>query len=323
MWGNRLGWGISAAITIVVVGLMCLLQFSGTTISQMTPKFAADPQYLAPMSLTPAPDTILTSMTDAGDSADLYREAIALYEKSPALYQSVDPRKIDTLEACDKIVEATHLKDMTLFSKDPGQVINFEPEKTPIEELKKVGKATAVKALVLMRKKDLDGARKYAEAAFALGAKMFKERVVYDELDAGLGLMGDATDVLGALAKDAGDKERAAQIAEFTEARIKFADTKSRVYDLHRITKTKDGKISGERAGDLFAVAQRSKERMWRVEACLQLQRTHRNVGEDGLAADMRYAQILLRKLADDPDPVVKIAATKARDITDQEYNRQ
>jgi hypothetical protein len=325
MWGNRLGWGISAAISVVMVGLMALLQSSGTTASDMTAKFAADPQNLAPLSLTPAPDTILTSMTDTGDSADLYREAITLYEKSPALYQSVNPRQIDMLEACDKVAEATHLKDMTLFSKDPGKVINFEREKTPIEELRKVGDATATKALMLKAKKDTDGARKYAEAAFALGAKMYKERVVYEELDAGLGIMGAACGVLGGLAQDAGDKERVAQITAFVEARIKFSEPgKSRVYDLHKITKTIDGKISGERAGDVLAVAEKSKERMWRVEACLQLARTHRFVGDEGRAADQRYAQLLLRKIAEnDPDPVVKIAAAKARDITDDEYNRQ
>jgi hypothetical protein len=241
-----------------------------------------------------------------------------------ALYQSIKSQQLDLLEACDKVADATYLKDMTLFNKDPGKVINFEREKTPIEELRKVGDATATKALMLKAKKDTDGARKYAEAAFALGAKMYNERVVYEELDAGLGIMGAACGVLGGLARDAGDKDRVAQITAFVEARIKLSEPyKSRVYDLHKITKTIDGKISGERAGDVFALAEKSKERLWRVEACLQLARTHRNVGDEGRAADQRYAQILLRRLAEDPDPVVKVAATKARDITDEEYNRQ
>lgn len=323
MFGNRLGWEISAAMAIVMIGLMWLLQNSGTAASGMTDRFAADPENLGPISLSPAPDTIVASMTDSGDSADHYSQAITLYEASPGLYKTFDPRKIDQMEAVEKIMEAAHLKGMTLFSKNPGKVINFEREKAPIEALRNLGESTAKKAMVLRKNNDLEGARKYAEAAFALGAKMFGERVVYEELDAGLGIMGAATGVLLNLAKDANDKTRQDQLMAFSEARLKFADSKSRLFDLHKITKTIDGNISASRAGDVFALAEKSRERMWRVEACLQLARTHRFVGEDGRAADQRNAQIVLRKLADDPDPAVRVAATKARDITDEEYNRQ
>ena len=323
MFGNRLGWMISAAMAIVMIALMWLLQNSGVAASGMTSKFSADPLNLGPLSLNPAPDTILISMTDGGDSAELYGQAISLYESSPDLYKNFNTQKVDQLDAVEKVAEATHLKGMTLFAKNPGKVINFEREKGPIEALRNIGETAAKKAMVLRAKKDADGARKYAEAAFALGAKMFNERVVYEELDAGLGVMGAATGVLMNLAKDANDATRIDQLMAFSEARLKFADTRSRLYDLHKITKTIDGNISGSRAGDVFALAENSRERMWRVEACLQLARTHRFVGEEGRAADQRNAQIVLRKLADDPDPVVRVAATKARDITDDEYNRQ
>ena len=324
MWGNRLGWSISCVIALVMITLMVMLERSGTQPSGMTPKFAAElPQYLAPFAMSPAPETILQNMTEDRDAADIYREAIALYEKSPALYASFNPKTANELEAVDKIVEATNCKSMTLFAKDPGRVINFESVKPPIEALRKIGESAANKALTLRAGKDPDGARRYAEAAFALGAKMLNERIVYEEFDAGLGIMGAASGVLIRLANDNGDTGRADQIKNFNDARMKLSDKNGRTFDLHRITKTRDGDISAMRAGDLFVLARRSQERMWRVEACLQLARTHRNVGDDGRAADQRFAQALLVKLANDPDLAVKTAAARARDITDPEYNRQ
>jgi tetratricopeptide (TPR) repeat protein len=321
MWGNRTGWSISGVIAAIMIGLMYLLHTMGAH-AEMTPKFAADPKNLDALALTPAPETVLTTMTDACDAADKYREAIALYESSPAIYS--DPKKLDLWEATDKVSEATHCKDLTIFSKNAASVINFDREKTPIETLRKLGEATANRALAAKAAKNPDDARKYAEAAFSLGAKMYNERVVYEEFDAGLGIMGAAAYVMVGLAHDSGDQARADQIQAFVDARRKFSDKPGRIYDLHMITKTIDGKISSDRAGDVFALAEKSKERMWRVEACLQLARTHRFVGEEGHSSDQRYAQAVLMRLADkETDPIVKLAATRARDITDQEYNRQ
>jgi hypothetical protein len=321
MWGNKLGWGISAGIAVVMIGLMVLLQWSGTAPSDMTPKFAADPRNLAPLVLDPAPESIV-AMDDACDAGDKYAIAIANYD--PKIYDKVNPLNLDEMPALEALVEGTHCKNMTLFTRQAGKVINFEREKTPIETLRKLGEASASKALMLKAKSDKAGSQKYAEAAFALGAHMYKERVVFEEYDGGMGVMGAGTQVLLALATEAGDTARAAQLKAFNDARIKFGQNGGRVADLRAITKTIDGNISAARAGDVFALAQKSKERMWRVEACLQLARTKRFVGEEGRGADQRYAQMVLRKLADtDPDPIVKIAATRARDITDEEYFKQ
>src|SRR2546421_5811969 len=317
MWGNRLGWGISAGIAIIMIGLMVLLQWAGTTPSEMTPSFAKDPASLAPLALPIAPETIVTTMTDACDAADKYREAIAEYQGNPALYDQFDAKAVEQMKACDLLVEASKCKSMTLFTKDADKVINFDREKAPIEALRKIGEITATKASYLAAKKDYDGARRYAEAAFALGAKMYNERIVYEELDAGLGVMGAGAGSLLRIAKDSGNTGAMAQIQAFDEARRAYFKDSGRPFDLHRITKTIDGRTSGARAGDVFALAQKSKERLWRVEACLQLARTKKNVGEEGKAADQRHAQMLLRKLAEsDPDPIVRTAAARARDIT-------
>jgi hypothetical protein len=321
MWGNTRGWVISAAIAVVMLGLMGLLQWSGTAPSSETAAFATDAKNLAPLVLDPSPDTVV-AMTDDCDAADKYQEAIGLYD--PKIYDRVSPLSLDEMPALEPIVEVTRCKQMRLFSREKRapEVINFQHEKTPIEILRKLGEACATKGLMLKTKGDKDGARRYAEAAFALGAKMYRERVVYEELEAGFALLAASSTVLANLAEQESDAPRAAACRTIYDAIQKLMTT--RVNDLRRITKTSDGTISATRAGDVFALAERSQERLWRIEACLQLARTHRFVGDNGRGADQRYAQMLLRRLADnDSDPLVKLAATKARDITDEEYNKQ
>ena len=316
MWGNRTGWGISAVIAIVMIGLMMSVQRSSAH-SGMTAKFAGDSVNLDIVALSPAPETILPPMAEDCDAADKYREAIELYNQSPSLYAGFNPKTLDRLEAVEKLVEGTHCKKMTLFSKDPGEIINFEKNKPAIEALRALGQAASLKGLALLRSGKKDEARKYAEAAFSLGCNMYNERIVFEEFEAGLAVMSLGDGLMKQI-----DPDRAPQIDEFETARIKYF--KDKLYDLRGVTHTIDGNMSAQRAGDVFALAERSKERMWRVEACLQLARTHRNVGDDGRASDQRYAQVLLVKIAkEDSDPIVKIAAARARDITDQEYNRQ
>jgi hypothetical protein len=320
MFGNRLGWGISAGIAIGMIGLMVLLQYSGTAPSDETPTFKAhEAEYFAPIALSPSPDTIVPATEDC-DAAATYQEATDAYEQ----WRQLNSNNLDQLSAIDKITEATYCKKLTIFTKDPAKVINFEREKTPIETLRRIGDAACKRAGVLLKAKDLQGARKYAEAAFALGARMYGERVVYEEFEAGLGLMGEAATVLTVIANQPGDDARAKELKAFAQATAKFSGNGSPVFDLRRITKTQDGDISATRAGDVFALARSARERMWRVEACLQLARTHRYVGDNGRGADQRYAQMILRRLADtDPDPIVRLAATRARDITDEEYQKQ
>jgi hypothetical protein len=315
MWGNSRGWIISAVIAAAMVGLMYVISQAGAP-SGMTARFAADPKNLDVIALNPGPETILPTMTDSCDAGDAYRAALAEFNQSPAAYTQFDSKSTDPQVALDKIVEGMHCKSLTLFSKTASEVINFERTKPPIEALKSLGEAAALKALVLLRSDKKEEAQKFADAAFALGFKMYNERVVFEEFETGLAIMSMADGAMKQI-----DPSRVAQITAFEKARIKYFNDK--LFDLRKITKTIDGKISGERAGDVFALAEKSKERMWRVEACLQLARTHRFVGEEGRGSDQRKAQEVLVRLATDPDPVVRTAAIKARDITEQEYNRQ
>jgi tetratricopeptide (TPR) repeat protein len=318
-----MGWGISAGIAILMIGMMVALQWSGTVPSDMTGKFAADPKNLGLLVLEPSPDTVFAA-TEACDAAGKYQQAIDQFQENKQPYVKLSAKTLDQMPAVEAILEAASCKNFTLFTRNPAQVINFDREKKPIEALRALGEATAWKALALKAAGDKDGARRYAEAAFALGVKLYNERVTYEECEAGLAAMGAGGKVLMDLANEAADAGRAAQIKAFMEAKVKLPDAKARVGELHALTKSVDGNVSGRRAGDIFALAERSQERMWRVEACMQMGRMKKDVGEEGRAADQRHAQILLRRLADnEPDPIVRYAASRARDMTDEEYHRQ
>src|SRR5437762_392531 len=128
MFGNRVGWGISAGIAIAMIGLMVLLQYAGTTPSDETPAFKAhEAEYFAPLALSPSPETIVPATEDC-DAAATYQEAIAAYDQ----WQQSNSNKLDQLSALDKIADATHCKALTIFTKNPAKVVTFEREKTPI-----------------------------------------------------------------------------------------------------------------------------------------------------------------------------------------------
>jgi hypothetical protein len=290
----------------------------------MTDKFKNDPEVFKPLALPIAPETVLTTMTDECDAAGPYAEAIAEYQAHPSAYGAVNNSNVDQLPAVEKLLAGTHCKAMTLFTKDPQKVVNYDSEKAPIEALRALGKACANKGLLLKAKKDYDGAKKYGEAAFSLGAKMYNERIVWDEFDTGLANMAEGGGLLLRIAKETNDVAGERDWAQFDAARVKFADLHGKLMEMHRVTHSIDPNTNAARAGDVFALADKSQERMWRVEACLQLANIKRNVGDEGKAADQRYAQILMRRIStSDPDPIVKAAANKALNITEEEYNKQ
>jgi hypothetical protein len=323
MWGNRLGWVISAIVVVIFTAGLLALQHAGTIASPMTAAFAADPANLQQLIVPFDPQSIVHT-DDNCDAADLYRQAIAEYDKAPQLYQNVDPQNPGQLIACTPIISATHCKNLTLFASHPDEVVNFDREKQPIAALMQIGETLGIRAQYELAQGDQTTSTREAQAVFALGAKLFQERIVYEEFEAGLALMGDADSVLLKIAEKQGNPALAAHISEFDRTRMQFLAKGGRVDQLRIITKNIDGNLSAEHAGDVFALAEKSHERMWRVEGCFQLGRMRFNIGDNGRAADQRHAMTLLRKLADfDPDPIVKLAAAKARDLTPQDYQRE
>jgi hypothetical protein len=323
MWGNRLGWIISAIMMLAFTGAMFAVQYGGSAASSMTDAFAADPANLQEVLLPVDPQSIVLMDEDC-DAAELYRQAISDYEKNPDLYKDFDQEKLDQLAACTPIISAIHCRRFSLFEAHPEQVINFDREKSPIEALLQVGQALAKRAQYELRRGDATTSLREAQAVFSLGTRLYKERIVYEEFTAGLALMGDADAVMKSSAEKLGNIPLATQVGTFEKGRQQFVAAGGRIDQLHTITKNIAGETSAEHAGDVFALAQRSADRMWRIEACFQLGRMRFNIGDNGRAADQRHAAALLRHLADtDPDPIVKLAAAKARDMTSEEYQRE
>ena len=88
-----------------------------------------------------------------------------------------------------------------------------------------------------------------------------------------------------------------------------------------RVVQAFDAKTVGTHTGDLFELAKRSKERMWRVEALMALGRVRYFAGTGGTAANQRVAMALLREIAEeDEDYVVRTAAGAARNLTVEEH---
>ena len=59
---------------------------------------------------------------------------------------------------------------------------------------------------------------------------------------------------------------------------------------------------------------------MFRVEAIFAMGRMRFFAGENGRIGNQRGAIQELKKLAEDPDPIIRLAATEARDLTIEQY---
>src|SRR5207244_595418 len=78
------------------------------------------------------------------------------------------------------------------------QLINYERMKPGLEAARTLGRACIERiGMNAVRKKDAAAARKYLEAGFGLGSRMYEERLTCDELGAGLGVMGGGAEGMG------------------------------------------------------------------------------------------------------------------------------
>ena len=122
MFGNRLGWGISAVLSLGVLLLVWQLaslnaasppsQGIVSRTGNVALNLATSPQKLDPLTLPFNPQSILPSMTDSASPAAIYAEAVAAYKANPEAYRSpgLKDAKVqqgfDALPDC-KLVEVT------------------------------------------------------------------------------------------------------------------------------------------------------------------------------------------------------------------------
>jgi hypothetical protein len=320
MFGNRLGWGISAVIVLFAGFLAQLIHSAG----RPTPPTGWVAKTVQPLSPPAGSDGVVSGgMSEARDAGELYRQAIDDYESNTAAYaaiataKDIDPAAIAARPGLQALLDATHCATMNLFAAKPQEVVNYDAEKPAMEALHEVGRS-ATRIGLLLGTRDPAAAAKVHEAVFSLGFKLYQERLVFDELSKGEDLMGTAAGALQRLAERTKDVERQKALQQFTTDRLNDYDMKVKpVWDV--VSSVDEGTIAAY-AGDIFEMARnRTIDKLWRVEATLKLGRMEYMAGRRG---DQLAAKRVLREMANDAseDPAVRTAANEARNLTIERY---
>jgi len=319
MWGNRLGW-ILAVIVLLLEGVAVWAVSSFDRVSAPS-DFSSNAQYLAPLNFPLAATSVVASMTRSDDTGATYRKAIDEVLSDRDAYETfVDSGRdsdIPKLEAIHLLQDASTSLHAKLFVDDPGQVINYDSDRPKFDALLLAARC-AMRSGLLLQKSNPPAAQKQFEAVFSLGWKLYEERLCDAELGAGMDLLGQSAAALQRLAESGKDLSRAAQLQQFNQTRVQFYE--SRIKPVRRVLTSIDPKVIAQSVGDYFYFAKHSKDRAWRTEAILAIGRLQYYVGQDGRAADQTGARKALNKLVNDPDPIVRVAATAARDLTIEQY---
>jgi hypothetical protein len=311
MWGNTLGWMISLLLVAATSWGIVWVDRSAKTLSAPT-AFSRDPANAAAIALPIPPGTVV-DMSDPADAAAIYRSAIEDFNQQPYVYERFarDGRfhDIDSVPAVDSLTAATHNASANIFAANPSEIVNFSNEKPALDALRILG-SCAVRMGQLIEKDQPQHAMQLYEAAFSLGAKLYQERLIYEEFDTGLTLMAQSSTLIGL-----SDPKRADAANQFNDARKRYIT--SEILPTLRIISSVDQNVLELHAGDVFYFARSAGDRMWRVEAILKIGRYRFNAGRIG---DQRAALTLLEKLRDDPDPVIRAAAIASINLTEQQY---
>jgi hypothetical protein len=314
MWGNALGWTISAAIVALTAAGIVWLE---RNLSDLTPptEFSNHSSNLNPLEM-PVPVHELIPDAGPADAADLYRQAIAEYERDSDRYDRFivtgrSSADASDLAAVEMIIRATGSSRINLFAPMPREIVKFG-DKPQLNAIRAVGKSANRAGALLSYEKNTESAIRHHRAAFALGARLLDERLILDELLAGLEMMSEAS---AGIAAAGGQSETANLFTEYRTSAIAYQE--ARIKPAQRVITSIDPGVIATHSGDVFHAARHAPERMWRVEAILKLGRLRFSAAR---LADQRGADRVLAELADDPDPVVRAAVDAARSLTLEEY---
>lgn len=307
------GWSIAVAVlAAIVVSTPVLIGWIGTTSPTALGK---DPAFVEPIKLPADPESILPS-DPAKDATESYRMALADYQKNPRDYEEFGTGFGRPPAGIEQILLATTAGKARLFEDDPAKIVTYSLQKPDLQAFLEIGR-TANRAALLRAGDDPKLARRYFESAFALGQKLYAERLNYAELSAGLGLMNESAIGLRYLARKTHDQAAEQQLSQFIDAYRQY--NKQHLLPTQRILSSIDPKIIEQHAGDVFLLARQSRERMWRTEAILKLGRTRFNAGRSG---DQRQANQYLKELASTPnlDRVLQTAVQAALNLSAEQF---
>ena len=327
MWGNSVGWILSGVIAVAMGALLWFLAAS----SAPTPPTALsqDPQTFAVIEFPAPPASAFPAPRADCDAGELYRQAIEAYHANRTIYEdfsrlgTLKSPNIEKLGAIDLLVQAARCNDMKLFATQPKELINYARSRPALEALDTLGKVCVDRlGLLNQRAENHDLAMKYYQAGLALGAHLCNERLTYDELQLGLELVSKSSAAMARVAEARGDSDLAAALRNYDAQRLSYVQ--QRIHPMARVIRSIDPKIVGRHTGDVFEIARRSDERLWRVEALLAAGRVRFFVGTGGTSGNQRLANELLRTIAEaDPDPTIRTAAATARYLTVEEHRMQ
>jgi tetratricopeptide (TPR) repeat protein len=318
MWGNALGWCISLAM---VVGTAIGLVWLNDAVSTVSPRtrISLDGKLAGAIELPVPPVAVVPSISRNTDAADVYRKALEQYQQNPLAYEKFARSgllgDLEDVAAIWTLVQASECIEARLFETDPAQIVNYHSERPPLDGLRTLGACARRAGQLLQREGRTEQAMQLYEAAFSLGEKLYRERLTWAQLDAGLTMMAEAATLIGELSAARGDTVRALACRQFNDARKTYVA--EQLLPLQRILSSLDQTVIDRHAGDVFYFARHCPERMWRVEAILKLGRYRFNAERVG---DQRGATKLLKQLSQDADPVIRAAADAALKLTAQEY---
>jgi hypothetical protein len=313
MFGNRLGWSISAVI-VIFAGLLAQLVYQTAQPSSPTGWIA---KTIQPIGAPGAIDSILANMSGDRNAGEFYRKAISDYRQNPAAYDTVASGKPPTASAVPGLramLDGAQFARMDLFRSNPGPIVNYDHDKEPLYALDQVAHATAQVAL---RNKPAIAGRCYT-AILSLGIKLHRERVVYEELAMGEELMGIACDGLKSVAHGANDSAREQSIEQFDTQRL--SANAAEIQPVWAVLGSVDMNTISAYAGDWFALSKdKNVDPLWQVEGTLKLGQLKYSAAR---LADQKTAQRLLIELASDPSEpaAIRAAAVAGRDLTIEQY---
>jgi hypothetical protein len=302
LWG-----GIGLVVVLGAIGVWYYQRM------QLTPPTALslDPTNLAQLSPpTISPDVVVA--TQPSDASNDYRQAWVDYQANTDPYDQFAQNPADPPPlAVALILDAAGKSSAQIFSDHPSEIVDYQADHSTLDQLCDLGRVLERAGLVYHLRKQNDMAEKYFQAVYALGQRLYDERITYDEYSKGVALMNEAAVALA----DSSPPDRAQQLRDF-EGKMRDYDT-NHVQPIYQALNSAQQEDIAEHTGDIFAFATKSKERVFRIEAVLALGRLKFDAAR---TADQDAAQRFIDNAASDPDSAVQAAATAAQGLTLDEY---
>ena len=318
MWGNRLGWIISAMIVVLIAVAFAWASYEAGRTTPLS-EFSQKTENFDPLVFPGDPRHLLTipDMKNA-DGGPLYWAAIKIVRENPDLYEGAkaDLQRVAEYTALEPILEAAHHATADIFRSQPDAVVKFG-KKPAMEAIDKAGTLCLGIGIRYARQNNFDQAQQYLNASYILGLRLFQDRQCRAELDLGMGLMGNSATNLAMIAGAQKNDALQKKLKDFNAGYLAF--DRERVKPLERVISSIDPKVSRQHVGDVFKLAQESREKVWQLESILRLGMYRFN---SPLAGDRRAANRMIREFAKSEDLAIRSAAMAARDLTVEDFRR-